>query len=174
MAFRLARGSRSDIGPKRAKKGPQNGQKRAPKRAKKGPKRGQKGPFCAVLGIPKKGKKWPFLGPCGAKSRGSGGAPPTHLILLRTQRTRYRERPPPDRRGVGRGGRGGGGVGGPPGWVGAGFAPLGWCNCLFLVTTRRLTPGRGCSGRSLSLNSVRSKGTPNCVEVRSFRAPRSL
>ena len=27
----------------------------------------------------------PFLGPCGEQSRGSGGAPPTHLILLRNQ-----------------------------------------------------------------------------------------
>ena len=77
--------ARSDIGPKRAKKGP----KMAKKGPKKGPKKGQKGakkgPFCAVLGMPKKGKKCPFLDPCGAKSRGSGGAPPTHLILLRNQ-----------------------------------------------------------------------------------------
>ena len=70
-----------------AKKGPQKG----PKKGQKGAK---KGPFCAVLGIPKKGKKWPFLGPCGAKSRGSGGAPPTHLILLRNQRPRRASRPP--------------------------------------------------------------------------------
>ena len=150
-----------------AKKGPQKG----PKKGQKGAK---KGPFCAVLGIPKKGKKWPFLGPCGAKSRGSGGAPPTHLILLRNQRPPRTSRRTEGRGLAGRLGQGGWGVGGPPGWVGAGFAPLGWCNCLFLVTTRRLTPRRGCSGRSLSLNSVRSKGTPNCVEVRSFRAPRSL
>ena len=38
-----------------------------------------------ILGVPKMAKKWPFLAPCGAKSRGSGGAPPTHLILLRNQ-----------------------------------------------------------------------------------------
>ena len=33
-------------------------------------------------------KKCTFLAPCGAKSWGSGGAPPTNLILLRNQRTR--------------------------------------------------------------------------------------
>ena len=31
-------------------------------------------------------KKCTFLDPCGAKSWGSGGAPPTNLILLRNQR----------------------------------------------------------------------------------------
>ena len=30
-------------------------------------------------------KKCPFFPPCGAKSWGSGGAPPTNLILLRNQ-----------------------------------------------------------------------------------------
>ena len=79
-----------------AKKGPQKG----PKKGQKGAK---KGPFCAVLGIPKKGKKWPFLGPCGAKSRGSGGAPPTHLILLRNQRASRRPSAAHRRRGWGPG-----------------------------------------------------------------------
>ena len=36
----------------------------------------------------KMAKKCHFLPPCGAQSRGSGGAPPTNLILLRNQRTR--------------------------------------------------------------------------------------
>jgi hypothetical protein len=39
----------------------------------------------ALTGPQKKGKKCPFFDPCGVKSRGSGGAPPTHLILLRNQ-----------------------------------------------------------------------------------------
>ena len=39
-----------------------------------------------ILGPRKKGKNCPFSDPCDAKSRGSGGAPPTHLILLRNQR----------------------------------------------------------------------------------------
>ena len=34
----------------------------------------------------KKGQKMAFFWACGVKSRGSGGAPPTHLILLRNQR----------------------------------------------------------------------------------------
>ena len=171
MAFRLARGSRSDIGPKRAKKGPQNGQKRAPKRAKKGPKRGQKGPILRCPRDPEKRQKMAFFGPLWRKVQGEWGGS-AHSPDPTAQSARV---PPPERRAPPTWlGAGGGGVGGPPGWVGAGFAPLGWCNCLFLVTTRRLTPRRGCSGRSLSLNSVRSKGTPNCVEVRSFRAPRSL
>ena len=38
-----------------------------------------------ILGARKKGKNCPFSDPCDAKSRGSGGAPPTHLILLRNQ-----------------------------------------------------------------------------------------
>ena len=50
-----------------------------------------------ILGPRKKAKKWPFSDPCDAKSRGSGGAPPTHLILLRNQYEYYRERPPPPR-----------------------------------------------------------------------------
>jgi hypothetical protein len=33
----------------------------------------------------KKGQKMAFFWACGVKSRGSGGAPPTHLILLRNQ-----------------------------------------------------------------------------------------
>ena len=62
-----------------------------------------------ILGLPKMAKKWPFLTPCGAKSRGSGGAPPTHLILLRNQRKQPSPRVPPG----GAAGRGGpGGVGG--------------------------------------------------------------
>ena len=61
----------------------------------------------------KKPKKLGFFYPCGKKSGGSGGAPPTHLILLRNQRSpEARTRPrrthaPP----VGRG---------PPGVVGRG------------------------------------------------------
>ena len=85
-------GARRGIGPKVAKKGPKKGPKMAkkgPKKgqkwAKNGPKMGQKGPLLRCPRSPKKGKKWPFLAPCGAKSRGSGGAPPTHLILLRNQ-----------------------------------------------------------------------------------------
>jgi len=42
--------------------------------------------FSTVRRGPKKGEKTPFLTPPGAESRGSGGAPPTHLILLRNQR----------------------------------------------------------------------------------------
>ena len=41
--------------------------------------------FRRFAGGSKKAKKTPFLTPPGAESRGSGGAPPTHLILLRTQ-----------------------------------------------------------------------------------------
>ena len=42
-----------------------------------------------ILGpLKKRAKNCPFLGTCGVKSRGSGGAPPPHLILLRNQRTR--------------------------------------------------------------------------------------
>ena len=37
-------------------------------------------------GVRKRAKNSPFWPPCGVKSRGSGGAPPTHLILLRNQR----------------------------------------------------------------------------------------
>ena len=52
-----------------------------------------------ILGpLAKRVKKTPFLGACGAKLRGSGGAPPTNLILLRNQRTRRIERPPPTTR----------------------------------------------------------------------------
>ena len=65
-----------------------------------------------ILGLPKMAKKWPFLTPCGAKSRGSGGAPPTHLILLRNQRLRA-EPAPAETRPV-RGGAAGG-LRGPPG-----------------------------------------------------------
>ena len=49
-----------------------------------------------ILGpLAKRVKKTPFLGACGAKLRGSGGAPPTNLILLRNQRlgTPRRARP---------------------------------------------------------------------------------
>ena len=175
--------ARSDIGPKRAKKGPQNGQKRAQKGAKKGPKRGQKGPILRCPRDAEKRQKMAFFGTLWRKVQGEWGG--SAHSPDPTAQSASAPQPPASHavrqaRGGGQGGSGGGGgqggrgVGGPPGWVGAGFAPLGWCNCLFLVTTRRLTPGRGCSGRSLSLNSVRSKGTPNCVEVRSFRAPRSL
>ena len=37
-------------------------------------------------GVRKMAKNGHFWPPCGVKSRGSGGAPPTHLILLRNQR----------------------------------------------------------------------------------------
>ena len=37
----------------------------------------------------KRVKKGAFLGVCGAKLSGSGGAPPTNLILLRNQRRRF-------------------------------------------------------------------------------------
>ena len=43
-------------------------------------------PKTGSSGNPENGQKWPFLDPCGAKPRGSGGAPPTTLILLRNQR----------------------------------------------------------------------------------------
>ena len=48
-----------------------------------------------ILRAPKKAKKWPFLDPCGEESGGSGGAPPTHLILLRNHRAPSRARPAP-------------------------------------------------------------------------------
>ena len=67
-------------------------------------------------GVKKRAKNSPFLPPCGVKSRGSGGAPPTHLILLRNQRTRYRERPPATRT-AGPGARGGGGLVCGAGWA---------------------------------------------------------
>lgn len=38
-----------------------------------------------ILGGQKRAKNGQFLPPCGAKSWGSGGAPPTNLILLRNQ-----------------------------------------------------------------------------------------
>ena len=41
----------------------------------------------------KRVKKGAFLGVCGAKLSGSGGAPPTNLILLRNQRPAYRAAP---------------------------------------------------------------------------------
>ena len=51
-------------------------------------------PFPEILDIgdprPKKAEKDHLFGPCGAKLWGSGGAPPTNLILLRNQR------PPPE------------------------------------------------------------------------------
>ena len=64
----------------------------------------------AVFGVPAGPQngppKPPQKPPCGAKSRGSGGAPPTHLILLRNQRrSPGAER---RRRGAVRGARGGG------------------------------------------------------------------
>ena len=51
-------------------------------------------------GVRKRAKNSPFWPPCKVKSRGSGGAPPTHLILLRNQR---RDRARPDRREPGTG-----------------------------------------------------------------------
>ena len=43
-------------------------------------------PLALILGGGKMRKNCTFFPPCGAKSRGSGGAPPTTLILLRNQR----------------------------------------------------------------------------------------
>ena len=53
------------------------------------PKTVQKSRFLAPFWLEKKAKNRLFSDPCGAKSRGSGGAPPTHLILLRNQCCRY-------------------------------------------------------------------------------------
>ena len=100
------------------RRGGSQGTARSPKHRPSG---AQNPPFRRFLapsrgssGTKKKGKKCPFFAPCGAKSRGSGGAPPTHLILLRNQRQpadRRRAPRPPGRPG-GAGGRGGAG-GGP-------------------------------------------------------------
>ena len=61
------------------------------------------GPFSGPILPPwqKGGDLTTFLGGCGAKSWGSGGAPPTNLILLRNQR---RSRPAPERARRGRSG----------------------------------------------------------------------
>ena len=61
-----------------------------------------------ILGGQKRVKNGQFLPPCGAKSWGSGGAPPTNLILLRNQR-QPAERPARPRTGPARPGPG------PPG-----------------------------------------------------------
>ena len=84
---RTPRGSGSSrTRPSGGSKGPRGGHFATPPTGIRG---GPWGPFLgpkrAPGGPPKKAKKWPFLHPCGAKSRGSGGAPPTHLILLRDQ-----------------------------------------------------------------------------------------
>ena len=50
-------------------------------------------------GAPKVAKSCDFLTPCGAQSWGSGGAPPTDLILLRNQRSSPRARASPPRSG---------------------------------------------------------------------------
>ena len=61
-------------------------------------------PFPEILDIgdprPKKAEKDHLFGPCGAKLWGSGGAPPTNLILLRNQRFYRALRPPPRTRHV--------------------------------------------------------------------------
>ena len=84
---------RLGLGLRRGSKGPRGGHFATPPTGIRG---GPWGPFLgpkrAPGGPPKKGKKCPFLDPCGAKSRGSGGAPPTHLILLRNQRRSRRTR----------------------------------------------------------------------------------
>lgn len=103
------------------RRGGSQGTARSPKHRPSG---AQNPPFRRFLapsrgssGTKKKGKKCPFFAPCGAKSRGSGGAPPTHLILLRNQRQNAspalvcRRRARPGRPG-GRG-RGGGRPGDP-------------------------------------------------------------
>ena len=81
-----------------------------------------------IRGGRKKAKKWPFLDPCGAKSRGSGGAPPTHLILLRNQRSVARAR----RATLRRPGPGGAGGRGAPlgGWVWGRVGSRGVFGCL--------------------------------------------
>ena len=84
--------------------------------------RGRKSPFFPRI----LGSRWSrrdlttFLGPCGAKPWGSGGAPPTDLILLRNQR---RSRPAPERRRdrPTRGPR----RAGPPTWSGCGLLQAG-------------------------------------------------
>ena len=65
----------------------------------------------ARIGLAQGLEKWPIFRPCGAQPRGSGGAPPTNLILLRNQRSSPRARASPPRwpPGWGRGGRGAGG-----------------------------------------------------------------
>ena len=73
-------------------------------------------------------KKWPFLDPCGAKSRGSGGAPPTHLILLRNQWSAYREIVAPAHQPPARSARG------SEGWSGALLLTVG--------LARRAAPGK--------------------------------
>ena len=97
------------------RRGGSQGTARSPKHRPSG---AQNPPFRRFLapsrgssGTKKKGKKCPFFAPCGAKSRGSGGAPPTHLILLRNQLAigRARAHRHRGRLGVGGGGRGRGG-----------------------------------------------------------------
>ena len=63
-----------------------------------------------ILGWPKRAKNRQFLTPCGAKSWGSGGAPPTNLILLRNQRPARPRRRSPHAPGGGAGARYAGGV----------------------------------------------------------------
>ena len=86
-----------------AHRGPQVGHRlfRAPGGGAESPP----GPRKQDPGGSKKAKKWPFFPPLGAKPRGSGGAPPTHLILLRNQRVPACRRPT-HARGPARGARG--------------------------------------------------------------------
>ena len=85
-----------------------------------------------ALGGPKKGLSGT---PCGAKPRGSGGAPPTNLILLRNQREHdHRRRRAVQHARARAAGAGGGGVGGEVGGVGGGCA---WAAGPLVV------PGRG-------------------------------
>ena len=95
------------------------------------PRRGPGGPPGRDSRGPKKADFRPFSDPCDAKSRGSGGAPPTHLILLRNQWTASRiaaARTAPDRPSGGR--RAAGAVGGGGGVLGCvasgGVATRGW------------------------------------------------
>ena len=79
------------------------------------------GPFSGpILPLPEKGgENATFLGGCGAKSWGSGGAPPTNLILLRNQRAASRARRAAHR------GRRRGSLGGSAGVVGGVRRPPG-------------------------------------------------
>ena len=121
--------------------------------------------------VRKKAKKWPFLDPCGAKSRGSGGAPPTHLILLRNQRERV---PPPPPRTPPLGGAGGGG--GARRWEGGArsVARVDGRVCVPCGGFDRVLAGRarkGMSRRGLRLTSGPGEPDPAASATRPAVAP---